>query len=200
MKNISLTLKENQEKVLPLVWASTSSAPKETNGPVEINVNAKLIGRGAKLNVVGAFILANNDEVKVAVNIDHIAPDTTSDTVIKSVLSDKAIGRFYGLVNIKNGAKNTNTFFREDALLLSDTAKAEAIPSLEIDENEVKAGHASTVGPVDEEQLFYLMSRGIDQKEARKLIVQGYLSSVSERLPAKEKEKLSIFLEKEFRI
>ncbi|MEX0617147.1 MAG: SufD family Fe-S cluster assembly protein [Candidatus Woykebacteria bacterium] len=200
MKKINLTLKENQEKVLPLVWASTRSASKETTGPVEINVKAKLIGRGAKLSVIGAFFLANKDEVKVNVDIDHVAPDTTSDTLIKSVLTDRSVGGFYGLVSIKKGAKNTNTFFREDALLLSDTAKAEAIPSLEIDENEVKAGHASTVGPVDEEQTFYLMSRGIDQREAKKLIVQGYFSGILEQLPTREKASLENFLYKEFNI
>lgn len=181
MKNISLTLKENQEKILPLVW---------TGGSGEINIDAKLVGRGAKLNLVGAFFLTNKDEVKLNVNIDHIAPDTASDTLIKSVLTDRAIGSFYGLVTIAKGAKNTDTFFREDALLLSDTAKAEAIPSLEIDENEVKAGHASTVGPVDEEQLFYLMSRGINQKEAEILVVKGFLYPVLEKLPQSEKSKL----------
>lgn len=191
MKNISLTLKEHQEKVLPLVW---------TSGSGELNVKARLIGRGAKLNVVGAFFLGDKDEVKVNVNIDHVAPDTTSDTLIKSVLTDMAVGSFYGLVSIKKGAKNTNTFFREDALLLSDTAKAEAIPSLEIDENEVKAGHASTVGPVDPEMLFYLMSRGITQKEARKLIVQGYFTGVLNQLPQQEKNHLETFLQKQFNI
>ncbi len=188
MKNISLTLTENQEKVLPIVW---------TSGSEEISVNAKLIGRGAKLSVVGAFLLGNKDEVKVNVNIRHVAADTTSDTVIKSVLKDTAVGQFYGLVSIKKGAKNTNTFFREDALLLSDTAKAEAIPSLEIDENEVKAGHASTVGPVDEEALFYLTSRGVTQREATRLIVQGYFSGILEKLPAKEKQRLETALKKE---
>src|SRR4030066_1910594 len=178
MKSISITLKENQEKLLPLMW---------TTGSGEILVDAKLIGRGAKLNIVGAFFLADKDQVKLNVNIDHIAPDTNSDTLIKSVLTDRAVGSFYGLVSIRKGAKNTDTFFREDALLLSDPAKAEAIPSLEIDENEVKAGHASTVGPVDEEQLFYLQSRGINQKEAKRLGVRGFLFPVSEKLPDKEK-------------
>jgi len=187
MKKISIVLKQNQEKTIPLVWASGSG---------EISVNAKLVGRGAKLNLVGAFFLADKDEVKLNVNIDHIAPDTTSDTLIKSVLTDRAIGSFYGLVSIKKGAKNTDTFFREDALLLSDTAKAEAIPSLEIDENEVKAGHASTVGPVDEEQLFYLMSRGITRKEAESLVVRGFLFPVSEKLPEKEKASLENSLQK----
>ena len=191
MKRLSVVLTENQERVLPLVW---------TNGSGEVNVAAKLVGRGAKLNVIGAFFLGNKDEVKVNVNIDHVAPDTTSDTLIKSVLTGAAVGSFYGLVSIKKGAKNTNTFFREDALLLSDTAKAEAIPSLEIDENEVKAGHASTVGPVDPEMLFYLMSRGITQKEARKLIVQGYFTGVLNQLPKKEKNRLETFLQKQFNI
>jgi len=191
MKKINLTLKENQEKILPLVW---------TSGSEEITVNAKLVGRGAKLNVVGAFFLSNKDEVKVEINIVHAAKDTTSDTFIKAVLTDSAIGKFYGLVGIKKGAKNTNTFFREDALLLSDSAKAEAIPSLEIDENEVKAGHASTVGPVDPEMLFYLMSRGIAHNHARKLIVQGYFDVVLHQLPEKEKNNLETFLQKEFNI
>jgi len=189
MKKISLTLRENQEKTIPLVW---------TSGSGELAVNAKLIGRGAKLNLIGAFFLANKDEVKLNVNIDHIAPDTNSDTLIKSVLTDKAAGSFYGLVSIKKGARNTDTFFREDALLLSDTAKAEAIPSLEIDENEVKAGHASTVGPVDEEQLFYLMSRGITRKEAASLVVKGFLHPVLEKLSDKDKKSLEKVLEKSF--
>ncbi|MDP2721045.1 MAG: SufD family Fe-S cluster assembly protein [bacterium] len=187
MKNISVTLRENQEKILPLVW---------TGGSGEINVDAKLVGRGAKLNLIGAFFLADKDQVKLNVNIDHIAPDTSSDTLIKSVLTDRAVGSFYGLVSIKKGAKNTDTFFREDALLLSDTAKAEAIPSLEIDENEVKAGHASTVGPVDEEQLFYLMSRGITLEEAKRLVVRGFLSPALEKIPEKQKAPLEKILEK----
>ena len=189
MRKINLILKEDEEKILPLVW---------TGGSGEIVVNAKLVGRGAKLNVIGAFLLANNDEVRVEINIDHVATDTTSDTVIKSVLSDRAVGGFFGLVKILKGARNTNTFFREDALLLSGNAKAEAVPSLEIDENEVKAGHASTVGPVDPEMLFYLLSRGITQKIARKLIVQGYIDVVSRQLPEKEKSELDNFLQKEF--
>jgi len=96
MKNISVALRENQEKTIPLVW---------TRGSGEISIEAKLVGRGAKLNLVGAFFLANKDEVKLNVNIEHVAPDTTSETLIKSVLTDKAVGSFYGLVSIKKGAK-----------------------------------------------------------------------------------------------
>lgn len=189
MQNINLTLREGQEKVLPLVWMT---------GSEEITVNAKLIGRGARLDVIGAFFLTNSDQMKATVNITHSAPDTYSNTLIKSVLTEKARGGFYGLVKINRGAKNTDTYFREDALLLSKEAKAEAIPSLEIDENEVKAGHASTVGPIDPEQLFYLQSRGITREEGKKLIVQGYLSSVADKLPEKERKELVTFLEKEF--
>ena len=187
VKNISLTLGENQEKTLPIVW---------TSGSGEVSIHAQLVGRGAKLNLIGAFFLSGKDDVKLNINIEHIAPDTTSDTLIKSVLTDQANGGFYGLVRIKKGAKNTNTFFREDALLLSDTAKAEAIPSLEIDENEVKAGHASTVGPVDEEQLFYLMSRGIASKEAQSLVVRGFLSPVLEKIADRDRLPLEKILEK----
>ncbi len=188
MKNISVTLKENQEKTIPLVWTSGSGG---------VSVKAKLVGRGAKLSLVGAFFLADKDRVQIDINIDHTAPDTNSDTLIKSVLTDRAVGNFYGLVKIRKGAKNTDTYFREDALLLSDMAKAEVIPSLEIDENEVKAGHASTVGPVDQEQLFYLMSRGVTRKEAKSLVVKGFLHPVFEKLPEKEKTSLEKTLQKQ---
>lgn len=191
MKNINLILKENQEKVLPLVW---------TSGSEEIVVNAELAGRGARLDVVGAFFLTNSDELKATINITHAAADTYSNTLLKSVLDERAKAGLYGLVKINTGAKNTDTYFREDALLLSKNAKAEAIPSLEIDENEVKAGHASTVGPVDPEQIFYLMSRGVTQEEAKRMIVQGYFTSVIDLLPLKEQEKLNTFLGKKFRI
>jgi len=191
MQNINLSLKAGQEKILPLVWMTGSD---------EIKVNAELVGRGARLDVVGAFFLTNSDEVKTTINITHAAPDTYSNTLIKSVLNEQASGGFYGLVKINRGAKNTDTYFREDALLLSKDAKAEAIPSLEIDENEVKAGHASTVGPVDLEQIFYLESRGISREEAKRLIVQGYLGSVADRLPEEEKDQLFTFLSKKFKI
>lgn len=190
MQNIQIKLSENQEKILPLIW---------TEGSEEITVNAKLEGRGSRLSILGAVFLANSDQVKININIDHIGENTFSDTLIRSVLTDSAIGNFYGLVKIFKGAKNTNTFFREDALLLSKQAKAEAIPSLEIDENEVKAGHASTVGPVDSEQVFYLTSKGIAQEEAKKLIVQGYFHSIFEQLPEAEQEKLTTFLSKKFK-
>lgn len=191
MRNIALTLKAGQEKVLPLVW---------TSGSEEIVVNAELTGRGARLNVVGAFFLTGFDEIKATINITHAAADTYSNTLIKSVLNDRARGGFYGLVKIEKGAKNTDTYFREDALLLSKEAKAEAIPSLEIDENEVKAGHASTVGPVDPEQIFYLMSRGVTQEQAKRMIVQGYFTSVFPLLPAKEQQALNTFFSKKFKI
>ncbi|HEY4695139.1 MAG TPA: SufD family Fe-S cluster assembly protein [Candidatus Nanoarchaeia archaeon] len=191
MKDISLTLKENEERVLPLVW---------TLGSGEVNIDAKLAGRGAKLSILGALLLADQDELKVNISIDHIAPDTFSDTLIKSVLTERAQGRFYGLVKIKKGAKNTNTYFREDALLLSKKAKAEAIPALEIDENEVKAGHASTVGPVDPEQIFYLQSKGITQSMAKRMIVQGYFAGIIPALPEIEKGKMLAFLDKNFKI
>ncbi len=191
MKEINFSLKNNEEKILPLIW---------TEGSEEINVNATLEGRGSRLSILGALFLANSDQVKLNINIDHIGEDTFSDTLIKSVLTDQAVGSFYGLVKIKKGAKNTNTYFREDALLLSKQAKAEAIPSLEIDENEVKAGHASTVGPVDPEQIFYLTSKGITQTEAKRMIVQGYFNSVLGLLPVKDQETLNTFLSKKFKI
>lgn len=191
MKNIEIVLGQNEEKILPLLLLGSSE---------EINLKASLAGRGAKLSIYGALVLRGEDNLKLNITIDHKSPDTFSNTLIKSALTDRATGNFTGLVRIKKGAKNTNTFFREDALLLSKTAKAEAIPSLEIDENEVKAGHASTVGPVDSEQLFYLTSKGITLEDAKRLIVQGYFTPVLEVLPEQEIYQFNNFLSKKFKI
>ena len=180
MKNISIILRQDQEKILPII---------HTKGSENYKISVKLAGRGAKLTLLGAFKLSDEDQVKVNITIDHQVPDTVSDTLIKASLADKSVGSFFGLVKIKKGAKNTNTYFREDALLLSDTAKATAVPSLEIDENEIKAGHASSVGPLDPEQLFYLQSRGINKTEAREIITKGFFAPVLEKLAEKNKRR-----------
>lgn len=105
----------------------------------------------------------------------HISPYTKSDIVLRGVSKDKARMVFYGLVDIEKNAHDSDSFLSEHAMLLNPGAGANAIPSLQIKNANVRAGHAATVGQIDEEQIFYLMTRGLSEGEARKTIVEGFL-------------------------
>jgi Fe-S cluster assembly protein SufD len=111
----------------------------------------------------------------LSVTIIHAAPHTTANTVIKAVVDDEAFAFISGTIIVKPAAQVTNSFLKENVLLLSEKARAEAIPNLEIEANDVKCSHAATVGKVDPEQLFYLQSRGLTPSQAKTAIAQGFL-------------------------
>ena len=114
----------------------------------------------------------------------HLGRDTTGNLLSKGALSDRSRAYFKGLITIDKPAHGTDSFLGEFAMLLSKQARSVAIPSLEIDQPDCRrVAHASSVGPVDETQLFYLESRGLDPDEARKFIVLGYLEPVVARVP-----------------
>jgi Fe-S cluster assembly protein SufD len=121
--------------------------------------------------------------LKLALHVIHEAPQTTSNVIIKSALSDNAQVSIDGLVTIASGAKKSKAWLAAHLLLLSNKAKGRAVPSLEILENDIKAGHATTVGKIDEEALFYLMSRGLPRKRAKQLIVEGFLQDMINEMP-----------------
>ncbi len=117
----------------------------------------------------------------------HAGRDTTGELLSKGVLLDKARSYMKGLITIDKSAVGTDSFLGEFGMNLSRTARAVAIPSLEIDQPDCRrAAHSSSVGPIDESQLFYLESRGIDPVEARKFIVLGFLEPVVARVPLEE--------------
>ena len=127
----------------------------------------------------------------------HIGRDTTGNLLSKGALSDRSRAYMKGLITIDKPAHGTDSFLGEFAMLLSKQARSVAIPSLEIDQPDCRrVAHASSVGPVDETQLFYLESRGIDPDEARKFIVLGYLEPVVARVPlASAQDRLRDLLE-----
>ena len=127
----------------------------------------------------------------------HIGRDTTGNLLSKGALSDRSRGYLKGLITIDKPAHGTDSFLGEFAMLLSKQARSVAIPSLEIDQPDCRrVAHASAVGPVDETQLFYLESRGLDPDEARKFIILGYLEPVVARVPlASAQDRLRELLE-----
>lgn len=173
MQNLKIIVKKNEEKILPIVWIDGENQ--------ELTVEAQLIGEGASLDLLGIIVGKNHRQFQLHTNIYHKAPKTRSRVHIRGVLRDHASFENVGLIHIKKGAKQADGFFTAKVLLF-DEAKGRSIPSLEIDENEVKAGHAVTTGQVDKNILFYLQSRGLDRKDAEKLIVGGFFEPIVKEL------------------
>jgi Fe-S cluster assembly protein SufD len=114
---------------------------------------------------------------------DHVAPGTTSNLLFKGAVEGLAQSVYTGLIHIGKQAAGVNAFQTNRNVKLSDGAWAHSDPNLEIENNDVRCSHASTVGPVDEEQAFYLESRGIPPTVAERLIVMGFFDEVLDRLP-----------------
>ncbi len=147
------------------------------------NAETVLLGPGARADLLGIFFGANNQHYDVHTLQDHQAPQTASDLLYKSALADKAESVYTGLIRIAKHAQKCDAFQANRNLLLSQGAKADAIPMLEIETDDVRCTHGVAVGPVDEEQAFYLMSRGIPAREAELLIVEGFFEQILKRIP-----------------
>jgi Fe-S cluster assembly protein SufD len=117
---------------------------------------------------------------------DHVAPNCTSDLLYKGALRDQSRAVYSGWVHVRPGAQKTNAMQTSRNMVLSESAKADAIPNLEIEANDVRCGHAASVGPVEEETLFYLQSRGIPRDEAERLVVTGFFQEVLDRVALEE--------------
>src|SRR3989304_5262475 len=109
---------------------------------------------------------------------------TTGKVLSKGVMKDGSKSIFKGMIRIAKDAKNSQSYLGEHSLLLSKEAKSDAIPGLEIETNDVKATHAASVSQIDDEKIFYLMARGLDKDEAKKLIITGFFSPIIERMPS----------------
>jgi Fe-S cluster assembly protein SufD len=114
---------------------------------------------------------------------DHDAPNTRSDLLFKGAVEDQAHSVYSGLIRLRPSARKANASQTNRNLVLTEGAGAESIPNLEIEANDVRCSHASAVGPIDEEQLYYLESRGVPPAEAERLIVLGFFDDVLDRLP-----------------
>ncbi|MCA1692178.1 MAG: Fe-S cluster assembly protein SufD [Acidimicrobiales bacterium] len=117
---------------------------------------------------------------------DHAGPSSTSDLLFKGAVQDHGRSVYSGLIRVRKEAVGTNAFQTNRNLVLSEGASAESVPNLEIETNDVRCSHASAVGPIDEDQRYYLESRGVPPEAAERLIVLGFFSEVLDRLPTPE--------------
>jgi FeS assembly protein SufB len=147
------------------------------------NIGSALSGNGSVTELVGIFFTDNDQRINMYTLADHDALATNAETMVKGVLTGSSRVEFEGMIRVRPHAQQTASFLADHTLLLSDEARAESIPSLEIGANEVSASHGATTGQIDEDQLFYLMVRGIPREEAERIVVQGFFEPVFQRIP-----------------
>ncbi|MDP9145166.1 MAG: Fe-S cluster assembly protein SufD, partial [Actinomycetota bacterium] len=150
-------------------------------GRLDLGVN--LVGNGSSSEVVGLYFGEGDQTLDYRVVIDHEGKNTTSDVFLKGAVEDDAQSVFTGLLRIEKDATRTSTFETNRNLVLSENAKAQSVPNLEILCNDVICGHASSVGPLQGDHLYYLQSRGLSRERAERLLVRGFFQEVIDRLP-----------------
>ena len=148
-----------------------------------IHQDVHLDGRGSEAEVNGATFAVDRQLLSYYTQQSHNAPDTRSDLLYKEVLRDRSRVVWRGMIRVEPDAQKTDGYQRSDALLLSPTARCDSIPGLEIEADDVRCTHGATAGRVDEEQIFYCMSRGMSEFEAMHMIVEGFFHAVYDRIP-----------------
>jgi len=145
-------------------------------------VESVLQGEGAFSEMLGLYFADADQHFAQRTLQYHDAPHATSDLLYKGALKEHSRSEYSGLIKVSRGAQGTDAYQANRNLVLSDNALAHSIPQLEIEANEVRCTHGATVSPVEEEHLFYLMSRGIDRVTAQKLVVFGFFGEVLDRI------------------
>ncbi len=149
-----------------------------------VRTDSRMDGKGGSAELNAVYFTDRDRMHDFRTLQDHVAPSTSSDLLFKGALQDRGRSVYSGLIRVQPEARGTNAFQTNRNLVLSEGAGAESVPNLEILTDDVRCSHASAVGPVDEEQLYYLESRGVPPVAAERLIVLGFLGEVLDRLPS----------------
>ena len=156
-----------------------------------------LIGENAKTDYIGIAYAGEGQYQDTGCKVYHLAPNTSSSVLSKGISKNGGTSSYRGHVEINRGAINSKSNVRCDGLMLDNFSKALTIPSMNVKENDVKVAHEAAVGKVEEDQLFYLMSRGLKEDEAIKLIVSGFIEPLIKELPLEYAVELNRLIELE---
>ncbi|HUI02969.1 MAG TPA: SufD family Fe-S cluster assembly protein [Acidimicrobiales bacterium] len=148
-----------------------------------VRTDSDLVGTGGHTSLLAAYLGTGSQRHDFRTLQDHHAGRTESELLFKGAVADTARSVYSGLIRIRHGARGANAFQTNHNLVLSEGAHADSVPNLDIDENDVRCSHASTVGPIDEEQRYYLETRGIEPEVAERLIVLGFFADLAGRAP-----------------
>ncbi|WP_099868199.1 Fe-S cluster assembly protein SufD [Pararhizobium haloflavum] len=174
LSQINVTLEENARLTLYVVNAGGKLVREE------IHVVAK--GEGADLQLRGVNLLDGDSHTDVTLTLGHDVPNTTSTETFRNVVFDRARGVFQGQIRVAQDAQKTDARMASNTLLLSDDGEFSTKPELEIFADDVQCAHGATVADIDDVHLFYLMSRGIPEPQARGLLVKAFVNEIVEEL------------------
>ncbi|MFB6105400.1 MAG: Fe-S cluster assembly protein SufD [Halobacteriaceae archaeon] len=149
-------------------------------------VSTRLSGDAAETKIVGAFFGHDDQHFDLDSKVWHRAEHTTADLVTRGVVDDTARSVYEGVQDVGTDAWDTNSYQRENTLMLSDESEADASPKLIINNHDTEASHSATVGQIDQEDLFYMVTRGVDPRRARNMLVEGFFVPVLEEIEVAE--------------
>ena len=157
---------------------------------IKNEVNCNLEGKYSSAFINGIHLLSKNKHHEIRTNTNHLYENTKSYQLIKSVIDDSSKSVYQGKIYVDSKAQKTDGYQLSKAVLLNEQAEFNAKPELEIYADDVKCSHGSASGSLDEDSIFYLMSRGLDQKTAKELLINGFLLDVVEKITDEEIKKL----------
>ena len=166
----------------------------------DIALNVELQGEGAQANIYGVYVCGADERVKIAVDMHHKVPHCNSRQLFKGIAGGKSRVDFYGKIIVAQDAQRTEAYQENHNILLSDDARVDTKPQLEIYADDVKCSHGATIGRLNEEEQFYMRSRGITLEDARVLQMISFLAPVLEAIQDEAKrEEIALQLESAIR-
>ena len=163
-------------------------------------IDVELIGEGAEANLYGAYVCGSDEKVKMAVDMHHKVPHCNSRQLFKGIAGGESRVDFYGKIIVAQDAQRTEAYQENHNLLLSDKAKVDTKPQLEIYADDVKCSHGATIGRLNEEEQFYMRSRGITLEDAKLLQMISFIAPVLENVKDEaQRESLSSSFESDIR-
>ncbi|MEM3126549.1 MAG: Fe-S cluster assembly protein SufB [Candidatus Woesearchaeota archaeon] len=156
-----------------------------------------LRGKNSKVDHIGIAFAGKGQFQDVGAKVYHVAANTSSTIISKSISKDGGITVYRGLVKIPKGSKNVKSSVKCDALMMDNISKSDTIPYIEVNEKDAHLAHEATVGKISKQQLFYLMSRGLDEEQATQMIVSGFIEPITKELPLEYAVELNRLIELE---
>jgi Fe-S cluster assembly protein SufD len=190
IRNIEVQSGQRKDMVL-LVYPGVSC---------DIRLDVTLAGEGAEANIYGAYVCGGDEKVNIAVDMHHDLPHCNSRQLFKGIAGGKSRVDFYGKIIVAQDAQRTEAYQENHNILLSDGAKVDTKPQLEIYADDVKCSHGATIGRLNEEEQFYMRSRGISLEDAKVLQMISFIAPVLENIHDEaEREKASADFEAQIR-
>lgn len=166
----------------------------------DIRLDVRLAGEGAEANIYGAYVCGGKEKVKISVDMRHDVPHCNSRQLFKGIAGGDSRVDFYGKITVAQDAQKTEAYQENHNLLLSDGAKVDTKPQLEIYADDVKCSHGATIGRLNEEEQFYMRSRGISLEDAKVLQMISFIAPVLEHVEDEaQRQSLAFTMEESIR-